>query len=189
MSEGTVKIVLLGQSLVGKTCIVEHFVTGKFNDESLATLGACYASRDIVVRGEKLSLEIWDTAGQERFRVLTPMYYREAKGVILVYSITDQTSFEDIDYWVESLRDNTDSVVSMVLVGNKSDLEDQRVISEEDGQAKAKKIGAEFMETSALNGAFISDVFTMISVACMDSVTKKQDVQETKLSTGKSGCC
>ena len=137
MEESEVKVVLLGQSAVGKTCIVNHLLTGKFDDSVSPTLGASYASKTLDVNGQKVSLQIWDTAGQERFRVLAPMYYRGAQAAILVYSIIEEASFQQIDYWSSSLKENAGSSVELFLVGNKCDLESERVIKEEHVKYKA----------------------------------------------------
>lgn len=201
MEESEVKVVLLGQSSVGKTCIVNHLLTGKFDDSVSPTLGASYASKTLDVNGQKVSLQIWDTAGQERFRVLAPMYYRGAQAAILVYSIVDEQSFQQIDYWASSLKENAGSSVELFLVGNKCDLESERVIKEEQGKDKADSINAQLFETSALTGAEINDLFTTLAKKCTennqvnesqnDSKNNANTVDVTKKSSRKSGkgCC
>ncbi|KAK8892295.1 hypothetical protein M9Y10_029520 [Tritrichomonas musculus] len=201
MEESEVKVVLLGQSAVGKTCIVNHLLTGKFDDSVSPTLGASYASKTLDINNQKVSLQIWDTAGQERFRVLAPMYYRGAQAAILVYSIIDDASFQEVDYWASSLKENAGSGVELFLVGNKCDLESERVIKEDQGKDKAESIGAQFFETSALTGASISDLFTTLAKKCIENNPSTESgtsgkenantVDVTKKSSRKSGkgCC
>ena len=169
MEECELKVVLLGQSAVGKTCIVGSLVSGRFDENFSPTLGASYASKVLDINGKQVSLQIWDTAGQERFRVLAPMYYRGAQAAILVYSIIDDSSFGEIDYWSNSLNENAGSSVKLFLVGNKSDLDSQRVITFEQGENKANSIGAHFFETSAKTGDGINDLFTVISKVCLEA--------------------
>ncbi|KAH0789637.1 small GTP-binding protein [Histomonas meleagridis] len=172
MDENEVKVVLLGQSAVGKTCIVSYLINGKYDDSASPTLGASYASKTLDVDGKKVSLQIWDTAGQERFRVLAPMYYRGAQAAILCYSIIDESTFTEIDYWSSNLKENAGPDVELFLVGNKCDLEKDRIISEEQGNAKASSIGAQFFETSALTGSGIEDLFTTISKKCLENMNE-----------------
>ncbi|OHT13786.1 small GTP-binding protein [Tritrichomonas foetus] len=171
MEESEVKVVLLGQSAVGKTCIVSHLISGKFDDSASPTLGASYASKTLDIDNTKVSLQIWDTAGQERFRVLAPMYYRGAQAAILVYSIIDEATFTEIDYWSNSLKENAGNNVALFLVGNKCDLEKERAISEDSGQAKATSIGAQFFETSAMTGSGIEDLFLTLAKKCLESTS------------------
>ena len=163
MEENEVKVVLLGQSSVGKTCIVGRLISGRFDEAAAPTLGAAYASKTLEISGTTIALQIWDTAGQERFRVLAPMYYRGAHAAILVYSITDDASFTEIDYWVNSVKENAGADVALFLVGNKVDLETNRQVSEAAGAAKAKDVGASFMETSAMTGSGIDDLFRTVA--------------------------
>lgn len=163
MEENEVKIVLLGQSAVGKTCIVGRLISGKFDASASPTLGGSFASKNLNVSGTTVALQIWDTAGQERFRVLAPMYYRGAHAAVIVYSIVDSNTFEEVDYWANSLRENAGQDVTIFLVANKIDLEASRVVSEAAGAAKAKEIGGHFLETSALTGSGIDDLFVTIA--------------------------
>ena len=197
MDDSEVKVVLLGQSNVGKTCIVNNLISGKFEDNVAPTLGASYASKIVNVDDQIVSLQIWDTAGQERFRVLTPMYYRGAHSAILVYSIIDEASFKEIDYWVESLREHSSADVELFLVGNKSDLESQRAITEEVGREKAKDIEAIFFETSALDGSGIDDLFLTVAKKYIETRKKTNDIPTSKTAKNvnpddqnqNKGCC
>lgn len=200
MEESEVKVVLLGQSAVGKTCIVSYLIQGHADETASPTLGASYASKTLEINGQKVSLQIWDTAGQERFRVLAPMYYRGAQAAILVYSIIDESTFSEIDYWASSLKENAGNSVTLYLVGNKSDLEADRAVPEEQGRSKAEKIGAQFFETSAMNGSGIDDLFTTLAKKCVEATQSNTsasdksknsgtvDVSKNSSKKGK-GCC
>ncbi|OHT10939.1 Ras-related protein Rab-5A [Tritrichomonas foetus] len=168
MEESEIKIVLLGKSDVGKTCIVGYFIRGRFMESASPTLGASYAAKTLDIDNSKVALQIWDTAGQERFRVLAPMYYRGSQAAILVFSITDEETFREIDYWSSSLKENTGPNVLVFLVGNKSDLENQRKVSEEEALKKAEEIGACYFETSALTGSGIEDLFLVVAKKCLE---------------------
>ena len=122
-TETEIKVVVVGQSDVGKTCIVSYLINGKFDNNTTPTLGAAFASKSIQVKNQNVMLQIWDTAGQERFRVFTPMYYIGAQAALVVYSIKDEDSFNEVDYWVRNIRENNGSTVSLYLFGNKSDLD------------------------------------------------------------------
>lgn len=163
MDDTEVKVVVLGQTDVGKTCIVSYLINGKFDNSVSPTLGASFASKTIKVNDQNVVLQIWDTAGQERFRVLTPMYYRGAHAALVVYSITDDSSFQEVDYWFRSIKKNNGSTASLYLIGNKSDLESDRSVTEDQGREKAKKYKAEFFETSALTGDGVEELFMTLA--------------------------
>lgn len=191
------KIVLLGQTGVGKTCIVNYFVSGKFEDSVAPTLGASYASKTMMENNHTVSLQIWDTAGQERFKILAPMYFRDSHAAILVYSITSRLSFEEIDYWSQCLREKTDGNIQLLLVANKVDLNQERQVSEEEGITKAEELGAFFIETSALLGLGIDDLFATIAKKCLEMETQTESTDDSKVKLPdnhqqpeeKSSCC
>lgn len=170
MNDLDLKVVLLGQSAVGKTCIVGQFVMGKFDPAFCPTLGASYASKTIVINNQSIALQIWDTAGQERFRVLAPMYYHGAQAAILVFSVTNEESFREIDFWVQSIKENVKSI-ELFLVGNKIDLENERKITEEQGRLKAEEINALYFETSAKMASGVDELFmTLCKQVCNSKV-------------------
>ena len=164
MSEAIeVKLVIVGNTSVGKTCVVKRATTETFSDDSVATLGASYVSKTAMVNDTEVRLQIWDTAGQERYRGMTPMYYRGAQLAVLVYAIDDRSSFDGIEEWITSLNDNADKDILKILVANKMDLEEGRVISAEDGKAAADKYGCNsFFEVSAKTGREIKELFDYI---------------------------
>lgn len=156
------KIVLVGHTNVGKTCIVRQATTGVFSEDSAPTLGASYVSKLANVNGTEVRLQIWDTAGQERYKGMTPMYYRGAQTALIVYSVTDSESFESVDGWLNSLRENAEPDITLFLLANKCDCDSDRTVTTEQGQEKARSMGAHFYEVSAKTGQNIEDVFTDI---------------------------
>ena len=153
------KIVLIGDTSVGKTNILSKYLTDEFDPESKATVGVEFGTKNFKIENNIVKVQIWDTAGQERYRSITNAYYKGAKGALLVYDITNKKSFDNLDKWISDLKINGDEKISIVLLGNKSDLENQRVISTEEGKNKAELFKFAFMETSALNGNNIERAF------------------------------
>ena len=146
------KIVLIGDSSVGKTNIFSRYLNDEFDPESKSTVGVEFGTKNFKIENKIVKVQIWDTAGQERYRSITNAYYKGAKGCLLVYDITNKTSFDNLDKWISDLKSNGDDKVSIILVGNKSDLDSQRAITLEEGKQKAEFHKMAFMETSALNG-------------------------------------
>jgi Ras-related protein Rab-5C len=197
---GEHKVVLIGATSVGKTCIVKRGTTGVFDSSTMPTLGASYTSKLVNVGDSMTRLLIWDTAGQERYRGITPMYYRNAVAAIIVYSITDRESFKQVEVWLRSLEENIPAGVLLFLVGNKSDLEDNREVPIDDGQEKATEIHAVFSEVSAKTGDGVDELFVTVASACFEQKqTKAKDSGSNKAQTidvgqpsqGKQdkGCC
>jgi len=158
------KIVLLGDTGVGKTSIALRFTQDTFQVRTNPTIGASFLMKNMVVEDKKIKLQIWDTAGQERFRSLAPMYYRGASAALLVYDITSLVSFNKVKEWVNELRLNVPEDIIMVVVGNKVDrAAKHRQLKFETGQDYARSVGASFMETSAKTKEGIDEVFNDIS--------------------------
>ena len=154
------KIVLIGDSSVGKTNILSKYLSDEFDPDSKATVGVEFGTKNLKIENNIVKVQIWDTAGQERYRSRTSAYYKGAKGAFIVYDITNKKSFDNLDKWILDLKTNGDDKLSVILLGNKSDLEDKRVISTEEGKKKAELNKFSFMETSALNGNNIEKAFT-----------------------------
>jgi len=153
------KILTLGEGGVGKTAILKRYVENKFEKHHLATIGIDYQSKTIKIKNKEIKLKIWDTAGQERYKNIASQLYKGADGIMLVYDITDDYSFSKITDWMEQINNNlSKNDIGIVLIGNKSDIED-RMIDKEKGEEKAKEYGIEFYETSALNGNGINEAF------------------------------
>jgi small GTP-binding protein len=158
-----VKVVLIGDSAVGKTNILSRFCKDEFSVNSHSTVGVEFASKIMMVSEKKVKVQIWDTAGQERFKAITNTYYYRAKGAVVVFDITKFSSFQNVDKWVEDLRQVTGKEIVIVLVGNKSDLKLNRAVTKEEALEKAKILGGlPYLETSALNNTHITETFTTL---------------------------
>ena len=153
------KIVLIGDSFVGKSNILSKYLKNEFNEDSKATVGVEFGSINITIDNKIVKGQIWDTAGQERYRAITSAYYKGAHGAFVVFDVTQRETFDAVDRWVNDLRNNTDERLVIVLIGNKSDLEDKRVVKKEEGEEKAKEKDIAFLETSALTASNIDKAF------------------------------
>ncbi|THU73505.1 hypothetical protein C4D60_Mb04t23580 [Musa balbisiana] len=159
-----VKLVLLGDSGVGKSCIVLRFVRGQFDPTSKVTVGASFLSQTLALEDSTIvKFEIWDTAGQERYASLAPLYYRGAAVAVVVYDITSQETFKKAQYWVKELQKHASPGIVMALVGNKADLHEKRAVSSQDAMEYAEKNGMFFIETSAKTANNINQLFQEIA--------------------------
>lgn len=154
-----VKLIIIGDSGVGKTNMIMKFTEQGFRDNYIATIGVDFKVKTIQVDDKKFKLQIWDTAGQERFRNITQTYYKGAVGVVLTYSITSEVSYDNIgifkwnlDKWIAQMNDSSNQDIKMILVGNKSDVSSERKVSLEDGKKLADKYKIPFFECSAKTG-------------------------------------
>jgi len=161
MADRGIKLLIIGESGVGKSSLIRRFVENKFEENHDVTIGMDFKSKILEIDGIEYKLALWDTAGAERFRSLTPSFYRKALGAIIVYDITNRESLLKLDAWMEELENYTDNPhIATIVVGNKIDKE--RVISREEGQKFARKHRALFLETSAKHDQFVADVFKEI---------------------------
>ncbi|CAI5732084.1 unnamed protein product [Peronospora destructor] len=160
-----VKVVLLGDTGVGKSSLVLRFVTNNFRPYSESTIGASFMSKMIVVNDTPIKYQIWDTAGQEKYHSLAPMYYRGAAAAIVVYDITRKQSLTTLKNWVKELKQLGPDNIVIAIAGNKSDLEEKREVPASQARAYAEEIGALFIETSAKEDTNVSDLFIQISQA------------------------
>ena len=153
------KLILIGDSAVGKSNILLKYLKNEFDQNSRATVGVEFGTKNVLINGKKVKIQIWDTAGQERYRSITSAYYKGAKGAFIVYDITKKSTFDNIDKWISDLKLNGDQNICIVILGNKSDLIDSREVSKDDGIKKAEMFKTAFLETSALNGDNIAKAF------------------------------
>ncbi|CAD8073297.1 unnamed protein product [Paramecium sonneborni] len=168
------KIVLSGESGVGKSNLLLRFTKNKFNIESKTTIGVEFGTRSLQICGKIIKAQIWDTAGQERYRAITCAYYRRAIGAVLVYDITNKQSFEAIERWLQEVKENADREIVIMIIGNKSDLKDLRAIRTESGQELAKIYKVGFMEASAQDGSNVDQAFTQIIEKIYQNITSQQ---------------
>jgi len=203
------KVVLIGDSGVGKSNLLSRFTRNEFNLESKSTIGVEFATRSIEVEGKTIKAQIWDTAGQERYRAITAAYYRGAVGALLVYDIAKHTTYENVERWLKELRDHADNNIVIMLVGNKSDLRHLRAVPTEDARSYAERNNLSFIETSALDSTNVETAFQNILTEIYRIVSQKQldegrsgpdipdndvvDIQVPQVGPGnkakKNGCC
>ncbi|XP_039020093.1 ras-related protein Rab2BV-like [Hibiscus syriacus] len=168
------KIVLIGDSGVGKSNILSRFTRNEFCLDSKSTIGVEFATRTLQVEGKTVKAQIWDTAGQERYRAITSAYYRGAVGALLVYDITKRQTFDNTVRWLKELRDHAGSnIVVIMMVGNKSDLNHLRAVSKEDAESLAEKEVLLFLETSALGAINIEKAFQKILMDIYQILSRK----------------
>ncbi|KAL5469456.1 hypothetical protein EMCRGX_G030712 [Ephydatia muelleri] len=194
------KLLLIGDSGVGKTCILVRFSEDAFNSTFISTIGIDFKIRTVDIDGRKIKLQIWDTAGQERFRTITTAYYRGAMGIMLVYDVTSEKSFDNIRNWIRNIEENAASDVEKMILGNKCDLGDSRMVSKERGQLLADEHGVKFMETSAKSGLNVESAFTALAKDIKNKMDRRhvdpngqpnRDIvlDKNPPAGGKKGCC
>ncbi|EWC44734.1 GTP-binding protein ypt2 [Drechslerella stenobrocha 248] len=158
-----IKLLLIGDSGVGKSCCLLRFSEDSFTPSFITTIGIDFKIRTIDLDGKRIKLQIWDTAGQERFRTITTAYYRGAMGILLVYDVTDERSFNNIQTWFQNVEQHATEGVNKILIGNKCDWEEKRVVSTERGQALANELGIPFMEVSAKANINVEEAFLLLA--------------------------
>jgi small GTP-binding protein len=170
----TFKIVVVGSSGVGKSAIVQRLVDGTFRDESQSTVGVEFKPFLVKVDDQTVKLQIWDTAGQERFKSDSKAYFRNADGAVLVYDITSDTSFDDLSNWLHDLQQLCHPSAYILLVGNKGDLEKERKVGIQQAKDFAENHQLEYIETSALTGANVTETFTGLALGVANRVAAGQ---------------
>ena len=179
MSEMIFKIILIGDSSSGKTNLINRYISNKFVENSQPTIGVEMFSRDYLIDGDSIHAQIWDTAGQEKYNTLTSSYYKGAKGALVVYDVTQKATFDQVERYVNELKDNSDKNVFFALVGNKCDLEGNRMILKEEGEKLAQKLKIAFFEVSAKTGVGIENLFKYL----IDGVYKKNSREFKSVAT------
>lgn len=180
------KIVLIGDSAVGKSQLLARFARNEFNLDSKATIGVEFQTRTLTIDHKTVKAQIWDTAGQERYRAVTSAYYRGAVGAMLVYDITKHQTFDHVARWLEELRGHADKNIVIMLVGNKTDLESLRDVPTEDAKDFAEKKSLFFMETSALEATNVEPAFLTVLTEIYRVVNKKALIANESESAGNS---
>ncbi|OUM62208.1 hypothetical protein PIROE2DRAFT_51733 [Piromyces sp. E2] len=194
-----IKLLLIGDSGVGKSCLLLRFSEDSFTPSFITTIGIDFKIRTIELDGKRIKLQIWDTAGQERFRTITTAYYRGAMGILLVYDVTDERSFNNIRNWIHNIEQHASEGVNKILIGNKCDILEQKKIDKEQGQALADEYGIKFLETSAKSNIGVEEAFFTlardIKKRLIDNAEeKKQDSKGQTINPGETqgsagGCC
>ena len=192
------KVLLLGDSTVGKTCFLLRYSDKTFQDAHLSTIGLDYRVKTMTLKNKKnIKLQIWDTAGQDRFRAITKNYYKGANGIILIYDVTNLQTYENVKNWITQIREETNPNVVIYLAGNKIDIpEEERADKTEEGKEIADEYKLQFKETSAKDGINVNEVFQEL-VEKIDEVNSKLEVSKPEpknilYSPGKkkkSSCC
>ena len=194
------KVLLLGNSDVGKSSIILRYVDQTWSDTFVPTIGVDFKVKTLEVDNKKIKMQIWDTAGQERFRTVISSYFRGSHGLFLIYDITNRDSFKNLENWLSEIEENANKNVLKFLIGNKCDLENDREIETKEGQDFANRNVMQFMETSAKEDKNINEAFEALAKLMMEfsneknSSLNKADTKVLKKSSGKdlktkSGCC
>jgi Ras-related protein Rab-11A len=179
------KVVIVGDSGVGKTNLIKRFVSNTFTPNSKATVGVEFISKSYRINNQVFKIEMWDTAGQERYKSITAAYYKGAKGALIVYDTTQKTSFENIDKWMAEIKDKSSKDMKLMIVGNKTDLKDERQVKTEEALVKAKDLEAPIMEASALDGSNVKEAFYDLLKEMYKEIRKKLDIVESQAESGK----
>ena len=197
-SDYLIKYLVIGNSGVGKSCILLRFTDNTFSDSYVTTIGVDFKIKTVDVESKSCKLQIWDTAGQERFKNIISSYYRGAHGIMLVYDITDQDSFDCLNNWLIEIEKNASKNIIKILVGNKCDMENERKVSYEQGKDFATQFKMQFFETSAKESKNVEEAFLAMtkeviqSLVNTNSTPKKETVvvsKATDVKPRKKGCC
>ncbi|XP_053743263.1 ras-related protein Rab-25b [Synchiropus splendidus] len=171
------KVVLIGESGVGKSNLLSRFTKNEFNHDSRTTIGVEFSTRTIELDGLTVKAQIWDTAGLERYRAITSAYYRGAVGALLVYDITKHLTYESVERWLKELYEHADAHIVVMLVGNKCDMESERAVPTEEAKDFADKKGILFLETSALLSTNVEAAFNNVLAEIHKKVSSKEVVR------------
>jgi len=193
-----IKLLLIGDTAVGKSCFLLRYADDQFTTSFITTIGIDFKIKTIELEGKRIKLQIWDTAGQERFRTITTAYYRGAMGILLIYDITNEKSFQNIRGWMSNIEKHAADGVEKLLVGNKCDMQAEREVSIERGQSLADEFKIGFFEASAKTNLNVTEAFQFITrnavtklIAGPQPPSNTVVVDDEKEKTGKNGkpCC
>ena len=198
----TCQILLIGDSLVGKTCLIQRYANGIFKEDYITTVGLDYYTKQEMINNLNVSVKLWDTAGQERFKALTPSFFRNAEGVVIAYDVTNSESFDNLKFWISSIKTNLfekNIFIPIIIIGNKIDLEDMRDISKDVASAFAKENNFKYFETSAKTGEGVDEAFRDLVNQILANSYKNEEatierksvkIEEKKTEKQKKkGCC
>ena len=198
----TCQILLIGDSLVGKTCLIQRYANGIFKEDYITTVGLDYYTKQEMINNLNVSVKLWDTAGQERFKALTPSFFRNAEGVVIAYDVTNSESFDNLKFWISSIKTNLfekNIFIPIIIIGNKIDLEDMRDISKDVASAFAKENNFKYFETSAKTGEGVDEAFRDLVNQVLANLDKNEEgtierksikIEENKDDKQKKkGCC
>lgn len=194
------KLLLIGDSGVGKSCLLLRFADDTYTESYISTIGVDFKIRTVELESKVIKLQIWDTAGQERFRTITSSYYRGAHGIIVVYDVTDQDSFNNVKTWLNEIDRYASENVNKLLVGNKCDLTGKKVVDFQTAKAFADELGIPFLETSAKNATNVEQAFMTMAQEIKNRMANQPVVksgpgnsvtpgQGRPVASGKGGCC
>ena len=171
------KLLLLGDSSVGKTSILLKYISNKFDESSISTVGVDYMDKIIDYNKFKIKLQIWDTSGEEKFRTITKNFYRNADGLLVVFDLTKKESYDHIRSWINEAKENNDKLKT-ILIGNKLDLKDERIVTNEVAKQFAEKNNLKYIETSAKDGTNINESFQAIIDLLFDGKSSEEILHE-----------
>jgi len=190
------KILILGDSSVGKTCFLTRYADNTFQEVHMSTIGIDYKLKNVKMEdGKIVKLQIWDTAGQDRFRSITKNYYKGANGIVVIFSVTDKRTFGNVKNWIHQIKAEVDEKVTIILVGNKIDDEENREVTKEEGEEAARNFGLDFFECSAKTGENINSTFNELVLKMVEIHEKfggkeeKLKLKQNKIGGTKKSCC
>ncbi len=192
-SDITIKLLLIGNAYVGKTLIVQKFIDNTFSKSTVSTIGVDLQSKVIDINGKKVKYLIWDTAGEDRMKTMTYSYYRGCHVILVVFDVTERKSFQNVTTWVECIEKFAKSNVLKILVGNKTDLEDKRVVTTEEGKKLAMDNGLKYYEISALKITGLHEMFEDVAKEYVEIYEQKAyknfQLKKNEIVKKKKGCC
>ena len=187
------KILLLGDSSVGKVCFLKKYTDDTFQDAYLSTISFDFKFKSITLNnGKEVRVQLWDTAGQERFRSITKSYYKGAHGIILMYDVTNRKTYDNIKKWLNQIRDETGNRISIILVANKIDCEELRQVTKEEGESLAKSCNLSIFEASAKDSINVKESFQFLAEKINENISTIITQNATQLNNkkiSKKSCC
>ena len=180
------KLVLLGDSGVGKTNLISRYISNSFDENTRATIGVEFFCKNFRINKKRtIKVEIWDTAGQERYKAITSVYYKGAKGAFIVYDITSRKTFENIDKWIGEIKERTTDDVKLIIIGNKTDLNNEREVKSEEALIKYQDMDIPLIETSALEDTNVNEAFINLIKIVYKDIARKEIEERKSISDNK----